>query len=183
MSSILDIDLDYFNLLENPEQRLHELLKWGDCPIAFVVEKHHKAYSHWKDRVKRGTLAQPSHILHVDEHHDMMDEKSNTNIANFMYHAMRTWENCRVHWMVNSPIDSPEMWLDDAVWRSLFQRFSIGPNRPHGWPKPEIVSICTSPEFVNNDLLRRLLNTAGKFMHAKRRDTEKKSKCRTIGST
>ncbi len=56
MSSILDIDLDYFNLIENPEQRLLELLDWGDCPIAFVVEKHHKAYSRWKDRVKKGTL-------------------------------------------------------------------------------------------------------------------------------
>ena len=75
MSSILDIDLDYFNLIENPEQRLQELLDWGDCPIAFIVEKHHKAYSRWKDRVKRGTLTQPSHILHVDEHHDMMDHK------------------------------------------------------------------------------------------------------------
>jgi hypothetical protein len=180
MSSILDIDLDYFNLLENPEQRLHELLEWGDCPIAFVVEKHHKAYSRWKDRVKRGTPAQPSHILHVDEHHDMMDEKRNTNIANFMYHAMRTWEHCRVHWMVDTPIDSPEIWLDDDVWKSFSQRFSIGPNRPHGWPKPEIVSICTSPEFINIDLLQRLLTTAGKFMIPKQRtDTENKSKCRT----
>ena len=44
MSSILDIDLDFFNLLENPEQRLQKLLEWGDCLIAFVVEKHHKVY-------------------------------------------------------------------------------------------------------------------------------------------
>ena len=34
MSSILDIDLDYFNLIENPEQRLHDLLDWGGCPIS-----------------------------------------------------------------------------------------------------------------------------------------------------
>ena len=54
MSSILDIDLDYFNLIENPEQRLHDLLDWRDRPIAFVVEKHHNAYSRWQDRVKRG---------------------------------------------------------------------------------------------------------------------------------
>ena len=67
MSSILDIDLDYFNLIENPEHRLFDLLDWGDCPIDFVVEKHHKAYSRWKDRIKKGTLTQPSHILHVDE--------------------------------------------------------------------------------------------------------------------
>ena len=93
MSSILDIDLDFFDLVENPEQKLHELLAWGDRPIAFVVEKHHKAYSRWKDRVKRGTLAPPSHILHVDQHHDMMDQKSNTNIAYFMYHAMSERSN------------------------------------------------------------------------------------------
>lgn len=169
MSSIMDIDLDYFNLFKNPEQRFKELLEWGDCPIAFIVEKHHKAYSRWKDRVKRGTLTQPSHILHVDEHHDMMDQKRNTNIANFMYHAMRTWENCRVHWMVDTPIDSPEMWLDDDVWVSFSQRFSVGSNRPHGWPKPDMVSICTSPNFISNDLLQRLLRTAEKFMIAKQR--------------
>jgi hypothetical protein len=169
MSSVLDIDLDYFNLLENPEKRLHELLKWGNCPIAFVVEKHHKAFSRWKDRVQMGTLALPSHILHVDEHHDMMDQKRNTNIANFMYHAMRTWEHCQVHWMVDTPIDSPEMWLNEDIWKSFSQRFSVGPNRPHGWPKPDIVSICTSPEFINTDLLQRLLTTAEKFMTTKQR--------------
>lgn len=174
MSSILDIDLDYFNLIENPEQRLHELLDWGDCSIAFVVEKHHKAYSRWKDRVKRGTLTQPSHILHVDEHHDMMDEKRNTNIANFMYHAMRTWKNCRVHWMVDHPIDSPEMWLDDDVWESFSQRFSVGSNRPHGWPKPDIVSICTSPDFISYDLLQLLLKSIKEFMTTRQKsDTPK----------
>ena len=36
MSSILDIDLDYFNLIENPEQRLQELLDWGDCPLSLL---------------------------------------------------------------------------------------------------------------------------------------------------
>jgi hypothetical protein len=180
MSSILDIDLDYFNLSANPEQQFYELLNWGCCPIAFVVEKHHKAYSRWKDRVKRGTLTQPSHILHVDEHHDMMDQKRSVNIANFMYHAMHTWKNCQVHWMVDTPIDSPEMWIKDDAWVSFSQRISVGSSRPHGWPKPDIVSICTSPEFVNNDLLHRLLNVAGEFMTTKQKiDTGKKSKCRT----
>ena len=101
MSSILDIDLDYFNLIENPEQKLLELLNWGDCQIAFVVEKHHKAYSRWKDRVKRGTLSQPSHILHVDEHHDMMDQRKNANIANFMFHAIRLWKTAKyIGWSI-----------------------------------------------------------------------------------
>ena len=179
MSCILDIDLDYFNLIENPEKRLRELLDWGNQRIAFIVEKHHKAFSRWKDRVKRGTLTPPSHILHVDEHHDMMDQKRNTNIANFMYHAMRTWKSCRVHWIVDHPIDSPEMWLDDDVWISFSQRFSIGSNRPRGWPKPDIVSICTSPEFINDDLLQRLLKTSKEFMTEKQRSDIEKTKCRT----
>ncbi|MEA3358939.1 MAG: hypothetical protein U9R17_05980 [Thermodesulfobacteriota bacterium] len=179
MSCILDIDLDYFNLIDNPEKRFRELLDWGNQRIAFIVEKHHKAFSRWKDRVKRGTLTPPSHILHVDEHHDMMDQKRNTNIANFMYHAMRTWKSCRVHWIVDHPIDSPEIWLDDDVWISFSQRFSMGSNRPRGWPKPDIVSICTSPEFINDDLLQRLLETSKAFMTEKQRLDIEKTKCRT----
>ena len=163
MSSILDIDLDYFNLIKNPEQKLLELLNWANCPISFIVEKHNKAYSRWKDRVKRGTLTTPSHILHVDEHHDMMDQRKNANIANFMFHAMQLWENCQVHWMVGVPIDSPEIWLDDDAWAPLSKRFSIGSDLPKKWPKPDIVSICTSPEFIENDLLERLLQTIDEF--------------------
>jgi len=56
MSSILDIDLDYFNLIKDPEQRVLDLLDWGDFAIAFIVEKHHKVLPRWKDRVKRRTL-------------------------------------------------------------------------------------------------------------------------------
>jgi hypothetical protein len=83
--------------------------------------------------------------------------------------------------MVDTPIDSPEMWLDDDVWVSFSHRFSVGSNRPHGWPKPDIVSICTSPEFVNTDLLHRLLNVAGEFMTAKQRaNIEKKLKFRIM---
>jgi hypothetical protein len=28
---------------------------------------------------------------------------------------------------------------------------------PRGWPKPDLMTICTSPEFVDADLLVRLL--------------------------
>ena len=167
MSSILDIDFDYFNLIENPEQRLQELLNWGNRRIAFIVEKHHKSYSRWKDRIKRGTLTPPSHILHVDEHHDMMDQKRNTNIANFMYHAMNTWRTCRMHWLVDQSIDSPDMWLDDNVWESFSPRFSVGSSLPYRWPNPDIVSICTSPDFVNRDLPQRLIKIAEGFMTTK----------------
>ena len=176
MSAILDIDLDYFNLIENPEQRLQELLNWGNRRIAFIVEKHHKSYSRWKDRIKRGTLTPPSHILHVDEHHDMMDQKRNTNIANFMYHAMNTWRTCRVHWLVDQSIDSPDMWLDDNVWESFSPRFSVGSSLPYRWPSPDIVSICTSPDFVNRDLRQRLLKIAKEFMTTKQiTDTKRKN--------
>ena len=47
-----------------------------------------------------------------------------------------------------SSIDSPAMWLDDEIWDSLRRRFSQGPQRPARWPKPDVVSVCTSPEFV-----------------------------------
>ncbi|OPX37961.1 MAG: hypothetical protein B1H12_03495 [Desulfobacteraceae bacterium 4484_190.2] len=182
MSCILDIDLDYFNLIENPEKRLRELLDWGNRRIAFIVEKQHKTFSRWEYRVKRGTLTPPSHILHVDEHHDMMDQKRNTNIANFMYHAMRTWKSSRVHWMVHHQIDSPEMWLGDDVRELFSQRFTVGSNCPHGWPKPDIVSEFTSRNFVSNKLLQRLLETAKEFMTTKQRTEMEKLKCRTSRS-
>ena len=66
MSSILDIDLDCFGLVAEPVRRLERLLAWGGRPVAFVVERHHKAFARWKDRVRRGTLSVPTHILHVD---------------------------------------------------------------------------------------------------------------------
>jgi hypothetical protein len=164
MSSILDIDLDYFNEVENPEERLQELLAWADRPIGFITEQHHNAYSHWKYCIKRGALTEPSHILHVDEHHDMMDTKRNANIANFMYHAMRTWKTCRVHWLVEHPIDSPDMWLDDDTWELLSPRFSIGIACPHRWARPDIVTICTSPDFICSELPQQLLRTIKEFV-------------------
>ena len=158
MSSILDIDLDYFSLVAKPSQRLEKLLDWGGKPVAFIVEKHHKAFARWRDRVRRGTLESPSHILHVDEHHDMMDQRRNANIANFMYHAMVMWSQCRVHWLTEQPIDGPRVWLDEEVWDSLSPRFSVSPHRPRGWPKPDLVSVCSSPGFLSEDLRQELLS-------------------------
>lgn len=156
MSSILDIDLDYFNLMSDPVRRLEQMLAWAGRPVGFVVNKHNHAVTRWTQRIQRGTLTAPSHILHVDEHHDMMDEKKQCNIGNCMYHAMRRWPACRVHWLVEERIDSPEMWLDDATWTTLASRFNTSRNIPRGWPKPDFVSVCTSPEFVNVDLLQIL---------------------------
>lgn len=164
MSSILDIDLDYFNDVKDPVVRLKKLLRWAGRPVDLLVERHHQAFARWKSRVRRGTLANPLYILHVDEHHDMMDENRSTNIANFMYHAMRTWPDCRVHWLVEHPVDSPRMWLSDDVWHELSGRFSVGPCRPRGWPKPNLVSVCTSPEFVEDDFRQGLLCTVHESM-------------------
>ena len=179
MSSILDIDLDYFNLCQNPEQQFYELLNWGCCPIAFVVEKHHKAYSRWKDRVKRETLTEPSHILHVDEHHDMMDQKRIVNIANFMYHAMHKWKNCQLHWMVDTPIDSPEMWINDDAWVSFSQRLALVIVVLMDGQSRNQQILYNSPEFINDDLLQRLLKTSKEFMTGKQRSDIEKTKCRT----
>ena len=106
-------------------------------------------------------MATPTNILHVDEHHDMMDEKVTPNIANVILHAMRKWPECRVHWLVEQPIDSPEMWLNEETWRSIAPRFSMGSRRPRGWPKPDLVSVCTSPDFVKPALRHHLWAEAG----------------------
>jgi hypothetical protein len=35
--SILDIDLDYFNLMPGAPHRLDQLLNWEACPVSMVV--------------------------------------------------------------------------------------------------------------------------------------------------
>ncbi len=161
MSSILDSDLDYFNEVMNPTVRLRELLAWAGRPVDLVVEKHHVALREGRSLVRRGALPAPTHILHVDEHHDMLDEKVTPNIGNMMLHAMRTWPQSRVHWLVEIPIDSPRMWVADETWERLVSRFSIGRRKPRGWPRPEFVSVCTSPGFVAEPLSMQLMNVVG----------------------
>ena len=157
MSSILDIDLDYFNLADDPVRELQDLLAWADRPVAFVVDRHHDVLPRWTTRIRRGTLLPPQFILHVDEHHDMMNEKLTPNIANVMYHAMIRWPACRVCWMANGRIDDPSQWLEYWTWEDLKGRFRMVDRLPSRWPKPDLVSVCTSPEFVEPDLLRRLI--------------------------
>lgn len=156
MSSILDIDLDYFNLVDDPVRRLHALLSWANRPVDVVVERHHQALPLWTSRVRQGTLTPPEFILHVDEHHDMMDAKQKPNIANVMYHAMTRWPDCRVCWVAAERIDEPSQWLDDRIWNALKRQFRMVKRLPQQWPKPDFVSVCTSPEFVNRLLLKRL---------------------------
>ena len=163
MYSILDIDLDYFNQMPDAAHRFDQLLNWAACPVSMVVERHNHAFARWRKRWRTHNIA-PSHILHVDEHHDMMDQRQQTNIANFMFHAMRMWPQCRVHWLVLHPIDSPAMWLEDETWDLLRRRFSHGPHRPPRWPKPDVVSVCTSPGFVAPSLTAELMDVLSGFM-------------------
>jgi len=163
MYSILDIDLDYFNLAENPTGDLKDLLLWAGRPVDFIVERHSHVLQRWKRRFRAGGISAPLHILHVDEHHDMMDERPNTNIGNVMYQAMRTWPYCKVHWLVQQPIDSPAMWLTAATWKSLRRKFSRGPIIPPSWPRPDIVSICMSPDFLPSNLRKKLLGVVQGF--------------------
>ena len=163
MYSILDIDLDYFNQMPDAAYRLEQMLNWAACPVSIFVERHNHAFALWKKEWLRDTI-EPSHILHVDEHHDMMDQRQQTNIANFMFHAMRLWPQCRVHWLVQNSIDSPAMWLDDESWKSLSRRFSYGPDRPIRWPKPDVVSVCSSPEFVPPNLAAELISVVSGFL-------------------
>jgi hypothetical protein len=111
--------------------------------------------------VAAGTLSTPTHILHVDEHHDMMDEKEEMNLANVMYRAMVLWPDCRVFWMAEDRIDAPDMWLEPETWSELRKRFRMGKQRPARWPKPGIVSICTSPGFVSPELRDALIKKVG----------------------
>ena len=172
MYSILDIDLDYFNLMHNPALHLKQLLDWAGCPVSMIVERHNHAFSRWRKKWRTQGIA-PSHILHVDEHHDMMDQRQQTNIANFMFHAMRIWPRCRVHWLVQHSIDSPAMWLDDETWDSFRHRFSYRPHRPARWPRPDLVSVYTSPDFVPHGLTKQLLEVVSQF-----RTTQQKGRCR-----
>jgi len=157
MSSILDIDLDYFRLFDHPLDRLDKLLKWAERPVDAVFEQHHKALKFWSTAAQRGVISSPQFILHVDEHHDLLGERPPVNFGNFMFFAMRRWPECRVQWLVEMRIDSPRQWLSDEAWKSLARRFTSGPHKPRNWPKPDLVTVATSPGFLNEGLRRRLL--------------------------
>ena len=101
----------------------------------------------------------------------MMDQRPQANIGNFMFHAMRTWPECRVHWLVQHHIVSPAMWLEDETWNSIRPRFSYGRKRYAQWPKPDLVSVCTSPGFVAPGLTEQLMKVVSRFTVATQRET------------
>ena len=152
MSSLLDIDLDYFNLAHDPLGALSEILGWANRPVDVLAENHTDALRYWVKLVDSGRLPRPTHILHADEHHDIMDQKDRMNLANVMYHAMVRWRKCRVYWMAQESVDTPGTWLAPETWSELKSRFRMGTKRPPRWPKPDFVSVTVSPAFVPAEL-------------------------------
>ena len=157
MSCILDIDLDYFRLFNDPIRRLDEVLEWARRPVDLTVDKHHKVLKHWNRAIAKGVIKAPTFILHADEHHDMLSEQPPVLFGNFLYFAMRKWPDCRVHWLTKDPIDDPTMWLSEDAWSSVGDRFRSGSSLNSKWPMPELVSVCTSPGFIEKSLSQELL--------------------------
>ena len=173
MSSILDIDLDYFRFFDRPLDRLDELLAWAKRPVDAAVEQHDQALEVWSVARKNGVIDSPQFILHADEHHDMLGDRLPINPGNFLFFAMRRWPKCRVHWLVETSIDAPQPWLSDGTWKSLARRFTSGPSRPRMWPEPDLVTVATSPGFLDQRLRRQLMERiscpqTGPRFHVKR---------------
>ncbi len=47
MTSILDIDLDYFQFVDAPLDRLNDLLGWANRPVDRLVEHHQESLEYW----------------------------------------------------------------------------------------------------------------------------------------
>jgi len=55
------------------------------------------------------------------------------------------------------PIDYPDMWLSAEAWDTVSSRFSHFKRFRQQWPKPDLVSVCTSPGFIDERLSQRLV--------------------------
>ena len=157
MTVILDIDLDYFALFKQPVRRLEKILAWAARPVDFMVRHHHEAFRQWRRLAKDGDIRPPQLIIHLDEHHDMMSETPPVNFGSFIYFAMRQWSECQVYWVMPQPIDYPDMWLSVEAWHTVSSRFSHFKRLRQQWPKPDLVSVCTSPGFIDERLSQRLV--------------------------
>jgi hypothetical protein len=157
MTVILDIDLDYFALFNQPVRRLEKILAWAERPVDFMVRHHHEAFRQWRRMAEDGAIRPPHLIIHLDEHHDMMSETPPVNFGSFMYFAMRQWSECQVYWVMPQPIDYPDMWLSAEAWDTVSSRFSHFKRFRQQWPKPDLVSVCTSPGFIDERLSQRLV--------------------------
>jgi hypothetical protein len=157
-SVILDIDLDYFVVLKQPVREFKKILGWASHPIDHLVDHHHQSYKHWLQMMARGTLTHPRLIVHIDDHHDMFSDKPPVNSGNFIYFALRRFPQCHVIWVAPDPIDYPDMWLSHSAWASVSQRFECSTKLDRHLPKPDVVSVCRSPAFVEKNLGKALLS-------------------------
>ena len=158
MSLILDIDLDYFPLFKDPIGRFDKILSWAARPVDLIVDLHHKALTQWSEVIEKGIIESPIFILHVDEHHDMLSETPPIQYGNFIYFAMLQWPDCQVHWLTKDPIDHPDMWISEKAWKLVAERFTFGRCIKPSWPKPDLVTISTSPGYIDEKLSKTLLN-------------------------
>ena len=71
--------------------------------------------------------------------------------------AMRQWSECQVYWVMPQPIDYPDMWLSVEAWHTVSSRFSHFKRLRQQWPKPDLVSVCTSSGFIDESLSQRLV--------------------------
>jgi hypothetical protein len=102
-------------------------------------------------------VGRPHLLIHADEHHDMLSERQPANCANFVYFAMRHWPDRRVVWVTPQPIDYPDIWLSDDSREAVSSRFECAKRFRWRWPKPDVVSVCTSPDFIDASLSEKLL--------------------------
>ena len=63
-----------------------------------------------------------------------------------------------MYWLTKDPIDHPDVWLSEDAWESVRTRFRCGSQLHPNWPKPQLVSVCTSPGFVEESLSQRLMD-------------------------
>ena len=157
VTCILDIDLDYFNLSPDPAEELRTLLAWAGRPVDLIVEQHHHAFYWWERIITKKGLATPSTVIHVDEHHDLLNDAPRINAANFMVTVMQQWPTCEVLWVMPEPIDWPDLWLEEETWELISSRFRWVAVLPDDAPVPDLITICTSPGFLPDGLTQRLL--------------------------
>jgi len=112
-----------------------------------IVNEHHEALRVWIAAIKKGDVDTPQWILHVDEHHDMLSER--LPIGSVTSSTLRCGGGGVPRALVGGvQDDSPRMWLSDEAWTSVRRRFRYATHLCHTWPKPDMMTVCTSPGFV-----------------------------------
>ena len=171
MSTLLDIDLDWLNLcgdqyggsrfLRNrtPERAFDDLMSRAnpDAKITMSIE-HHEAYKIWDAFVDEGRLTRPKHIYHVDEHHDLYNDYSHIDCANFMLFALRQWASCKATWVAaDSNIDNRVHFYYGFHKSEIKKRFKVTLKVPKDMSDVDLISITVSPDYIKPFVLESIL--------------------------